>query len=803
MEINLFGYTFKFLDKGKYFSFKARKQRKNSGFPAGAVTSRSSRPDDNNGFDSLLSQGTIKPTQPLELSNIINALCLFNPNFSQAVNNLITTANTGHDIVITGKSDAEVEACHEIIDAMSRRVRPYGNGIEGFVNDSLKQSAIRGATSCEAILTESLDEIRDIEQVPVVQIRFKRDEEGIIAPYQKPKSVIGVDLPTEGLIKLSPITYRFSALSTAEGNPYPIPPYLSALEWAKIEKPVKDNIEFIVKKLGLLGLVDVAVGPPDNMPGDLDDKAQQKWLQSYMKEVAKVMGQSYYDGLLVHDDNMEVTINHLAGEGGKGTTGAIDLLQHIEQKNFSGLNSDPAMHGRSYSTTETYAGVVYDKMVAHSKFHRNMTAQDLQWFYRLELILKKFHNTDIEVQFNENKPFDAEKAAKAEATRLETNLKRVTSGMVDPDEVAQEEGYPCWFDDSKIPGAISSNSKTEKVEQSLKVRFKRNPDSHKYEYKPEVINLGSKKKVELSPNNELGDIKDWVGSYLEAISSAKSEWLVRARARVNQFLFEHSYDDFEDAKDFASQLLQELEGEFGKVFVAESLKSEISASVSRLYNMFRLRDPYMDSRLLADAHLTARDTITQQFVKELDSWYLSKFIHNENYWEPMTDFLRRHYLEMGKGLFGRTSGADLELFRTLFAEQVGKLSDIAIQRIIDTSVMRMRNWAHLRTFHQAGVKVCRLHNPMDGKTSAICLSLHGRIIDVEKAHAKMEEQLAMAPAEYGQFLKDNALTAKYLHDLIEEHKDNPEKVMEVLVDRGVGWPPFHIGCRTRAIWEQL
>jgi hypothetical protein len=66
-----------------------------------------------------------------------------------------------------------------------------------------------------------------------------------------------------GLIPLNPETYRYYALSTVENSPYAKPPGTAAVDAILDgQKPIMDNIRYVAKKFGLLGLVAVSVTPP-------------------------------------------------------------------------------------------------------------------------------------------------------------------------------------------------------------------------------------------------------------------------------------------------------------------------------------------------------------------------------------------------------------------------------------------------------------------------------------------------------------------------------------------------------------
>ena len=106
---------------------------------------------------------------------------------------------------------------------------------------------------------------------------------------------------------------------------------------------------------------------------------------TYLSEHAAMIKNNYRDGIAVgFMDTHQVTHQSITGD----VSGAKDLFEMNEHQVFSGLKADPALHGRTYSTTETYAGVVYEKMLSMITNYQRIIKEVLEYGIKLDLFLK-------------------------------------------------------------------------------------------------------------------------------------------------------------------------------------------------------------------------------------------------------------------------------------------------------------------------------------------------------------------------------------------------------------------------------
>jgi hypothetical protein len=165
------------------------------------------------------------------------------------------------------------------------------------------------------------------------------------------------------------------------------------------------------------------------------------------------------------------------------------------------------------------------------------------------------------------------------------------------------------------------------------------------------------------------------------------------------------------------------------------------------------------------------------FLGNLDHFYLSKFIENPDAKAALMDFLKTRYLEGGEGLFGTGDPKILMEMKNLLSQHLTDLEGYQINRIVDTGVVKIRNWAHISQLSEAGIAEIEIIEPT--QECPFCAMMNGKIIQVNVAYKNMVAQANMSPEEYQNFLEDNPPSL----DGIEDY-----------VDQGM-LPPYHPHCR--------
>ena len=420
-----------------------------------------------------------------------------NADLSQMVGNVVALANTGHNITIDAASDSVAEAALNRLNESAARLSDNSAGVDGLINKYIRQSAVFGAVSSEDVVDITGRRVDRVAIVPVEQIRF-RYVDGQYQPFQQaPLTGVGgrgtgagKALNPFGLIPLNANTYKYLALETIENSPYAIPPATAAEEiLAGPQKDAIDNIKFIVQKLGLLGFVRVMLRRPTRKSTQTESEYRRD-AQTYLNDVAKALDGQLGKGMLITFDDQKVEHSSVTGEA----RGGSDIFQTIEELAMSGMKSMPFMHGRNYTTTETFADVLYYLLLSNAGGHQRLAKRRQEATYRLDLVLAGIQVDGLSLQFNEAKSRNALQSAQAEEIRQRAAIERASRGIISPDDCAQELGYESAFD----PELLSSASGVAEGAGALRAKragfsatFRFDRQSQRYRFVTSRIALGS------------------------------------------------------------------------------------------------------------------------------------------------------------------------------------------------------------------------------------------------------------------------------------------------------------------------
>lgn len=374
----------------------------------------------------------VQPAFPIEFIALIKSLVLTTPNLSQTVKRTVNLANTGLTFKLIGASEA-IQARADI------EIRNLLDAHPGLINRMLRQIVITGALSTEGVPTMELDGIEEIRLVPVEKIRFKRERIDAVRSRFAP-----VQISESGaFLTLNPEQYVYEALETDDDSPYAIPPFLAALRSVYIQKQGQENVPGILSKIGLLGLLSILRKKPRPMPGE-DPISHSTRLEKELRALRDSATDKIKKGMIVAYDDVQVQHNQVTGD----TRGYESVWRSNEEQMCSGLDMDPAMLGRNYSTTETYGGVVFTAFVSKLGNIRYPVKRALKRFIDFHLRAKGYKFERLSADWGPDASLNPERDALAEKLRAETDQIRVQTaaakvlaGIIDRDQAAQELGY--------------------------------------------------------------------------------------------------------------------------------------------------------------------------------------------------------------------------------------------------------------------------------------------------------------------------------------------------------------------------
>lgn len=380
---------------------------------------------------------------PWEVLDYVELLSTYNPDYSQAVENIKMLANSGHELFVDASSDLQRNRTKEYLETQARKIQERHGGIDGVIDKLLDQAATFGAMCGEWVLSDDLTEVVDFADINPKVIRFfwiEKDQK--YAPFQRVTPGQAKKARDEGQetignhVRLNEETFHYYAFDAQPSSPYGVPPFLAALTNIAIQRDMVHNMAQIVKKIGLLGMIDLTIERMTPNPGETDDQYSAR-AGAYLDAYVEVAEEMVRDGGLVHFDDVEAKMQQLGGNA----AGATNIHKANEEMVFSGLKSMPSVQGRSYSTTETYAGVAYDIIMRNTDKYQKAAKRVIESGYWLMANMQGLKPDKIRLVFNENRTLNRQQDASAERVEIANSFMLWIMGIIDQIEVAQRAGY--------------------------------------------------------------------------------------------------------------------------------------------------------------------------------------------------------------------------------------------------------------------------------------------------------------------------------------------------------------------------
>lgn len=441
-----------------------------------------------------LAGGTVSPVVDFEMLKTLKTLWVTNPDMSQYVSNIVNIGNSGHALQIGARSSATIEAALKRLNEAAPRLYPNGAGVDGLINAYLAQIAWSGAVSSEDVVNLNARRVERVALVPVETIRF-RFEDGDYVAYQRSNNFARAAERDKnnllGLTPLNPNTYRYLALSTVENSPYAKPPASAAVESIlDMQKPIFENVKYIAKKLGILGLITALVTPPTKLANE-SDAEYQKRSASFLQRVRDSLSGSFMNGLLVAFRNYKFEHTNVNASA----SGTYDINRMSEEQIMSALAQPPAFFGRTDSTTETYANVVYNLLLAQVSNMLRLAKRRQELTYTLDLRLGGIDFDWVSLKFNKAHSRDPLKDAQAAEVEQRIVFNLAEKGIISPDDAARMLGFDKAFDPSLLGDefslALLDRTARWSVREHKIIDLSFNRQTGRYECAPERLTLAS------------------------------------------------------------------------------------------------------------------------------------------------------------------------------------------------------------------------------------------------------------------------------------------------------------------------
>jgi len=415
---------------------QANKKRKTEPPASANYTSSISKDFTGEIYTQIDFKDVLQPGFDRQLIPLIRALCKYNPDFSQALYDISQLASTGIVIKFDDTVDAKLAA--EMTSYIKEESKSWGDGIAGIsghIGKMISQLMVGGAISNEWIVSKDLKRISNIVYLNPEEVAWVK-ESGRYKPYQLKVGQSYKNFSQEQLNKLNPNTYKYFALNGDEDSPYGIPPYCSALESIGVQRDMTLNIKFIMKYLGMMGYLEALLEKPDQQDNESDDKYKQR-LQDLLTQTKTRVMEGMKEGVNVgFKDDHEFKF-----QGTQKSVGNIDQIWQLNELQISsGLKYDAAFLGRSYNTTETSITILFTKMLSQITTIQDTVAHNLEYGFKLALLLAGYKFKTLEVKFNKSTVTDTLKYQQAEEIKIRNNSKLYADGIISIDKYARAIG---------------------------------------------------------------------------------------------------------------------------------------------------------------------------------------------------------------------------------------------------------------------------------------------------------------------------------------------------------------------------
>lgn len=756
--------------------------------------------DDTVSFSSLLSElGASLPDFEVELLKVIEKLAIYNPDVSYAVENVVTLGNTPYMIEFEDSAPETLKKkALDLIRKDSSKWYDYSSGTNSLINDLLTQVCINGAISAECIPNNALKGVESVVLVAPKKIRFIWDKQiSKYKPYQQTKNKT-----TQTLIELNPIQYRYIALRKHSDKPYGIPPFLSALEHISIEKSMIEDLKHVTSKLGILGFLKIMVNTPAKKPGESDDAYYNRcksYLSAQIPEAEKAVKKGFMLGFKGNHEIEMANIN-------SNVQGAKELFQLNTEIKIAGLKQDPSMLGRNFSTTETQSRVVLAKLGTQITNYQDTVASFLEYLFKLHLRLNGINIEFLKVTFEKPLITDKSKDAEAYSKEIDNAQKLYKAGIISQEQFAQLVGYEKA--DSEGPRqevTVDPNTPVPSNEDDPEDSLKKNFNWRQYISEIEEFDycLDSKcscstrvplhKELEQLAKGEslyekllMGYLQKTLSTYSQAVEDS-----VRAIGTgLNDLGDNPSLEQLQDL------IFYHLYKDWNKRFTDKQVKvsnKEISTIYSRLRSdksIFESLDQ-INQKQVPDSIFSVIDNRAIEYFKNLDELYLGKFIQDTDTRKAITDFIKKEYIGNNLPLGSNRDPETLKAFREKFGD-VLKGEDWKINRIIQTTVAKIRNYSAVSYMNQALIEEFEIVGILDRLQCEYCRGLQGVTFNVKTALGKIEKVVSSEP----DFVKSDA---PFINSVFKNPEEIKGKSGSELQAQGIDVPPYHPNCRDRIV----
>jgi hypothetical protein len=358
----------------------------------------------------------------------IEFLVAWQGDFARVTSDIEQLAGTGHKVTLLSPNERDIKLAQLDLNAFARKIRKELGGLPGLINDLFMQLITSGAISQEWEIAyddprKRRGQVVAIHRVdvPTLVLQYNQKEHGYV-PYQQTN--------TGTLTPLKYPKYQLLAMRALSKEPYPIPPFLSALEEMGRLNNALASVDRAIKKLGLLGLLALQVKKPVKMFFE-SELAYQTRLENYLAIVHETLRKGFQEGIVTHYESIESPkILNFAGEI-NNSLGFMKLLQNRLVKSLGEWMTEDTARASSWIS------VVYEKMLAKLQHTQGLVASMLEIGILLHLLLKGRKIYDVQLSFSQ----DSARFWEKKNVEADYYVKLVEKLAYDPQKALQHMGY--------------------------------------------------------------------------------------------------------------------------------------------------------------------------------------------------------------------------------------------------------------------------------------------------------------------------------------------------------------------------
>lgn len=733
----------------------------------------------------------VSPNFDIELLKVCNWLAIHNNDVSYAVDNIVQLGSTPHTIIFD--DDVSDEEAKEMANYLTSACDSlYRGGVNSLKNDLLVQAYVTGSFSVEAIPAKNLKRIDRVVLVPPSTIRFKYNPKTYdYDPYQTiSNSIVGNNVGLDNLIKLNPTTYKYYSLRTMDGNPTAIPPLIAALDMIQVEAAMLENMQHIIRKIGLFGFLTVMLKAPMRKQGQ-DEAAYYAASKQYLNMVRPDIEKGFAEGVVLGFEGA-----HKFEVEGNNTNidGFHQIMELVTTMKMSGMKQDPLMLGRNFNVAETMARVILVKLTSQIANYQQLLGSILADLFRLMLVMAGRQVKPFVVELQRSVLSDALKDEQAYKQKIENRKTLRDTGVISQQAYALEVGYDNPHAkkdvDYSVPKAEKAPTKDPRVNTDPRPDKDQADDptgipTTDYEYasilvqytrnKPEFDYCKTCRCASITSFDRVTDIvNEMVIEYLERSHEVYSE----SSNRIAEYIVADLRTNGKGStpSEMADRIMYMLYTRWGQEYslnqdnvvleyvpkIFAELVKDHSDSTKQMFFLFMLQ-------------------VSNYFVSS-DQYFFGRFITDAD--------TRRRIRNYSMDAFDESS------FDAIQAGLTGTLEDEAwkIDRIGNTTLSKLQNIAGLMQMIGDNTTKFTLVSVKDSKRCNYCAAMDGKTFSVTSAMDKVKEMIAGAPSDVGSY-------APFITTLLKgrNSEDIARMTGEELQELGfLGFTP-HANCRCKIV----